>query len=379
MSILKHGKLVAALAFAAALADVGTAHAQRVPPTDVDSLDQMIGEVMKNMPEFLKGDNVALVENMMAVKLADPLSRTFDPNFAIKELFGDDPVFISLDCRRRGTPVGEPDQGDCVASNGQERGRGKYTQLSYSKNMGKGDIKFLKRGPVDDNLTPEKLPTAKLSDQEAEAKALEFLGKLGLPTQEIPAPTNGNRNIVRSFAIGGADDENRVQIEPIIVQKHVLLRRGLPLGQAIPVGNQFLTHLPLPGQAMVAVDDTGVVAGLVSDWQELRKPDTAVTEDKAKSGDDLAREIAQDLFNDGIRRIGSMRFNIVLSSEWRGTFGVMLPAVQVGLSPVPPDDPGKPPSEEQQNALALTSTGAILKEYSLVERADVKEVQGRTP
>ncbi len=125
---------------------------------------------------------------------------------------------------------------------------------------------------------------------------------------------------------------------------------------------QNLTHVPLPGKAIVAVDDTGVAGAIVDGWQELRV-DPKMSADQAKSGDDLIDEIAEDLFNDGIRSVNRLNFHVAIASDWRGSFGLLLPAVQVDVSPVAHDL-----SEDQQKQLQGQATAGIVKEYSLVDR-----------
>jgi hypothetical protein len=91
-----------------------------------------------------------------------------------------------------------------------------------------------------------------------------------------------------------------------------------------------------------------------------------MSEGDAKSGDELAAEIGEDLFNEGVQQIASMRFNVVLSSDWRGSFGWLLPAVQVFTSAVKNDA-----TEDEQNQMQGVGTAGLVKEYSLVKRKPV--------
>ena len=370
MTLSMHYTSVAALAAAFGFAAASPVHAQD-QMREIKSLEEMLAVVRGSMPDILKGDNKALVDLLMKVPLGSPLSKTFDPGTAIQAVFGEGSYFMSQECRRKGTAAGEPDLGDCLVSSGQEGGRGTYIRLSFSKNMGNGNIKFLKRAPVDDNMTAEKLPTAKLSDEQAQKMALDFLaGSFGLSVEEIPAPPDGRMLSVRSLALGGAENDGRTKLGPIVVQKIVTFQRGLPLGAVFPgPEGRNLTHVPLPGRAMVAVDDSGVAGAMVSNWQELRL-DPTMTFNDAKPGDTLIKEIAEDLFNEGVLQISSMHFNVIVSSDWRGSFGFLLPAVRVGVAPVPKDL-----SEEGQNALEGKATAGIVKEYSLVERASPESRQ----
>lgn len=142
--------------------------------TEVKTLDEMKAQVRENMPGFLK-EPADVVNQLLNIKLDRPLRETFNPNTAIKAVFGDGSVNIASDCRRRATPTGEPDQGECVVQSGNLTGRGQYIRLDYSKNMGNGNVKFLKRSPVDDNMTTDKLPRARMSDAEALENARKYL------------------------------------------------------------------------------------------------------------------------------------------------------------------------------------------------------------
>jgi hypothetical protein len=150
----------------------------------------------------------------------------------------------------------------------------------------------------------------------------------------------------------------------VTVQKVVILKRGFPLATPIPIGNFQLTHLPGPGTAMVMFDANGVSGVSVQNWHDLRI-DPTMTEEDTKSGDALMEEIAEDLFNDGVRSASDMKFHAIIASEQRNQIGLLLPAVQVAVLP------GlvlKDPTEDEQAKLALQTTAALLKEYSLVER-----------
>ncbi len=359
----KHNALAvfaASLTLAAALP--GQAQAR-----EVKSLQDLQGAIRESMPDFLKNP-ADVVDQLLKVPLAPPLSQTFDRAKALKAVFGDGSVNVATDCRRRATPAGEPDQGDCMATNGTPTGRGAFMLLNFSKNMGNGNIKFLKRMPVDDNMTSDKLPRAtKFSDVEVMKMAQDYLGSaFGLGMDEIPLPPAGAKNsMVRSLAMVGTSDL-RALATPIVVQKVVYLQRGFKLEKAYTdgTGGPALTHVRGPGQAMVAVDDSGVVGATVADWQELRK-DPKMTADQAKSADALINEIAEDLYNHGIDQFEKLSFEVRVGADWRGSYGLLLPAVQVAVTPVPAD-----PTEDQQAQFAMQPTAGLVKSYSLVEQAD---------
>ena len=362
-TLIKRSTLVA---FGATLA-LATAWPALAQAREIKSLEDMKAAVRENMPAFLKEPG-EVVGQLLNVPLGPPLSKSFDQKKAIDTIFNGGATSISADCRRRATAAGEPDQGDCVISNGREAGKGAYMALNFSKNMGSGNIKFLKRSPVDDNMTPDKLPTAKLSNDVALNQAMDFLkGAFGLSIEEVPTPPQGSKSsLVRNLAVAGANPTGG-PITPFIIQKVVTLQRGFALKNPYvnPVNGQALTHVPGPGKATVAMDDSGVVGATITGWQELRK-DPAMSANNAKSASALIDEIAEDLFNNGVRQFDRMNFQIQVGADWRGTYGILLPMVQVALATAPNDL-----NEDQQALLAFKSTAGLIKEYSLVEQGDV--------
>jgi len=361
-TLIKHRSFAA---FAAGLALLA-AWPTLVQAREIKSLEEMKAAVRASLPAFLNQPS-EVVGQLLNVPLAAPLSKSFDQAKAMGAVFGDGSASVSTDCRRRATAAGEADQGDCLASNGRDAGKGAYIQLSFSKNMGNGNIKFLKRPPVDDSMTPEKLPTAKLSDAAALDQARGFLGgAFGLALEEVPMPPAGAKgSLVRSLAIAGPDATGG-QIRSNVVQKLVTLQRGFPLQKPYvdPITGQVLSHVRGPGMATVAVDDSGVVGAAVSGWQELRR-DPRMTANNAKSVNALIDEIAEDLFNNGVRQFELLNFQIQVGADWRGSYGLLLPAVQVALTTFPNDL-----TEDQQAQLAFKSTANLIREYSLVEAAN---------
>jgi hypothetical protein len=341
------------------------ANAQNQEPSP--SRGEIARLVREAMPPVLKSDLPGVVDNLLNVELGKPLTETFDATRAVSAVFGRLPRSFAPDCLRRATPVGEPDQGDCVVSNGQEGGNGAYTRLSYSKNLGAGNIRFLKRGPAQD-LDPAKLSPVKMPDGDAHARAREFLvAALGLPDSELLMPPAGVPLPVRHLTIGFDKD---AAVAPIVVQKTVHLPRALKLPTPIQgPGNQQLTHVAGPGMATVALDDSGVVGAAVSDWHALQR-DPNMSTRNTKAVDELIDEIADDIHDEGGGPIASMRFQIVLGSDFRGAHGLLLPAVKVFVSPVARD-----PTEDQQRQMAGRTTAGMVREYALVKRfeADVQE------
>jgi hypothetical protein len=351
------------------------AAAGSVQAADFQSSREIAAFLKERMPMYLQDDATRrrLVGEMLKVPIATPLTRSFDANRAVKALLGDGSVIPSADCRRTGSPVGERDPGDCTASIGDESGTGAFSRLSYSKSLGFGNIEFVKRAAIPSTPPTTDPPSPKGTDGQYFEEALKLLGGvLGLPVgpnyggpdsiSEIPLPPNGARLPVRNLNVQGSDGQERSK--PVTVQKVVILKRGFPLATPIPIGNFQLTHLPGPGTAMVMFDANGVSGVSVQNWHDLRI-DPTMTEEDTKSGDALMEEIAEDLFNDGVRSASDMKFHAIIASEQRNQIGLLLPAVQVAVLP------GlvlKDPTEDEQAKLALQTTAALLKEYSLVER-----------
>lgn len=327
---------------------------------DEPSLDRLIGLVDAAMPSVIGDDNSALVENLLGVELGTPLSRSFDFNKARAAVFGARVVpNLAPDCLRKTTPTGDPDQGECVASVGDENGGETFRSLSFSKNLGVGNIRFLYRPKVAE-VNPGELRSVKMSNQEAYNMALAFLGQsFGLPLNELPIPPNADVLPVRSLIVGG---DPQLQFEPVVVQKVVILRRGLKLPKPIvvPGTNKTLTHVPAPGFARVVFNaDGNVVNAVVSGWQDITFPKTVDRSSPSLSRSELVREIATDLFDNSVGDIGSLHILIGLSSDFDGKTGSALPVVQVYVAP---GGPGTEPTGP--------TSGGLLKEYALV---DLKE------
>jgi hypothetical protein len=322
----------------------------------------------ERLPPFLKDDATRkrMVGDMLKVQLAPPLRSTFDPAKAIKLLLGDGSVLLSTDCRRTGTPVGERDAGDCTASIGDEAGAGAFSRLSYSKNLGFGNIKLIRRPAVPTQLPdPEKLPSPRISDATAYEEARKLLEELGLPQSELPdVPAGAKGGLpVRNLNVQGGGQQ---AYAPITLQKVVFLQRGFPLQTPIPAGPPgTLTHVPGPGRAVVMFGAEGLAGLAVHEWHELRL-DPTITEGDTKTSQALVDEIAEDLFNEGVRSAVDVKFRPLIASEQRNQIGLLLPAVEVVVVPVPRDL-----DERSQNALAQRTTGGLIREYSLVERKEV--------
>lgn len=347
--------LGAAMATACAVVFANSALAQN--KEDEPGYDRLLGLVDSAMPPVVGNDNSDLVQNLLGVRLGTQLPRSFDFGKARAAIFGLRVVpNLAPDCKRTSTAAGEPDQGECVASVGDENGGETYRSLSFSKNLGVGNIRFLYRPKVAD-VDIGGLKPVKMSDREAYDKALAFLEtSFGVPVKdEVPVPPNAEVLPVRDLLVGV---DPQLKIAPVVVQKVVTLRRGLLLPKPFkdPTGGFVQTHVPAPGMARVALNaDGNVVGAVVSGWQDLRAGQD-IDPRNAKSRSQLVQEIATDLLANGGGPVGSIKILIGLSSQFNGKAGLLLPAVQVYVSPGGRDtEPTGPTS------------GGIVAEYSLVD------------
>jgi len=345
--------------------------------------DQIARLVDAALPAIIKPDNnVELVTQLFSATLGTPLSKSFNPAKAASDpaIFGRLPPTYAPDCQRFDTPTGNAAQGDCSASRGDPSGKDPYTLLAFSKNMGVGNIKFIKRAQ-EVNLDPMTLKGVTLPDQDAYNAALKFLGgTFGLPMNEIPVPpastpTNAlqvkNPIPVSTLTIGFSPNANR---DPVGIQKVVTIQRGLFVGIKDPAGGPGLPYVPAPGRATVLLNDNGVQAALVSDWQELRvPPDAQSFASNAKSRGQLVEEMTDDLFTEAPESIAIIAVLIGLSSDWRGTFGYLVPAVQVFVAPLSGDL--TPDELQKQLESKGPSTAGFVRQYALYRGAPGSNTQ----
>lgn len=345
--------------------------AKEDPPRDEP--DPGYEEVYKlvggSLPEIIKEDNKELVSILLKPPLGRPLREVFNPDTAIKALFGRAGAPIAPGCKQIYTPSGDIDPGECQASRGEEAGGGIYKEFRFSKNMSLGNISFFDR-PKAVEIDPGKLVPVRMTDQQAYDTARKFLqNTFGLPvSEEIPAPPLANKAVnlslpVKTLALGGVDREGGKFNVP--VEKMVILQRGFNFRLGGTYGEY--DWIPGPGKAMMVLDDRSLTSGglrevVVRGWQEVKAHPDANPE-FAKSRAMLSDEITRDLLNESTGRISKLNCRLVLDSiPTPSGVGLLLPAVQVHVSPVPADL-----SEDAQNALAMRSTAGFVRTYNLVE------------
>ena len=371
--------LVAALALAAA----GVVQAQ-----NDDRLKAFQEAVDGALPQYVDG-NQPLVDNLLGAKLSETqLPRAFNFDRVRAALFGNSNVIVDPGCKRTGTSAGEVDTGECIASVGLESGgrtgRGAYQQLSFSKNIGLGNIGYLQR-PVaktaNEETDPRTLAVSKdLTDEKAFEIAVALLTKtIGLSPSETAFPPGPPNRHVKSLllATGGQEPGGPiVKTDAVIIQKVVHLQRGLTLPTPIDTGvvdrttgeKIFLTKVRAPGQAWVALGGEGsIVAFDIFNWQDLRPNDKSL---RAKSRAELVDEIARELVSLGENPPAVLKILIGLSAESKGTYGLLLPAVQVySLPSTMPKDP----DEKTQEAFAGQATTGSVFEVSLAHSEEKSE------
>jgi len=352
---------------------VDTISAQQPPGT--------IGQGQANLEEIMKSVEGALppmvgspelAQRLLDVKLAPPLSETFSLAVATRAVFGRSQPVFAPDCSRVGTPANEPDQGQCNASVGTPSGEGKFSQLSFSKNLGFGNIRFLSRSAFNPNFVPTDLKEVTLSDVAALNRATEFLSKsFGLPTTEFPLPPPSLLNastqmpFVSNLAVAGQSIQGEA-VRPMVIQKLVSIPRGLRVDLQDPASGRSLPFVPAPGVAKVLFEASGIASVMVENWQEL-KVDPTLAARNAKSRNELISEIAQDLFADGGARIANVSAHIVYGSDWRGTFCYLVPAVRVYVAPAV----GNLNNDQLKQILdEKIGTAGIVREYALIGRPD---------
>jgi hypothetical protein len=374
--LMRNKYLAAVVAASMGLAAAGAVQGQgREPPPDEPdpTRDQIVELVTAAMPPVIGGNNQQLVQNLMGAQLAQtPLVKGFNYEQARAAVFG--PRIrppLDRDCPRTQTDAGVPSEDDCTAALGDPAGDKAYTALEFSKNMGFGNVRVLMRPDISqlpkgpDDLKP--VP-ADMTDSKVYEMGLNYLGALGLPLDEIQVPDDPDALPVHDLQIGFDPSTQRA---PVTIQKVVYLQRGLKLPTPLqdPAGGPEMTHVPAPGMARVAFDANGQVVGaMIRGWQDLAR-NPAVNPELAKTHNQLVDEIVQDLLRNGGGPIGTVKILIGLMTDFQGTQGMLLPAVQVFVAPVADPQPG-----QEDDVQTTQTTGAYVREYLLV---DIEEAEAQ--
>jgi len=344
---------------------VTPAFAQEVlPPEQIPSTrDEILRLVDQALPSMIGKDNAALVEQLLSARLGSPLRKNLNIDQSTSRLFGRQKPDFDPDCATDTTPSGDPSPDPCTATTGEAEGQGAYTEFSWSKNLGYGEVKFLNRLADGSSKAPQPV---KLTDKEAYAKAVDFLvTTMGVPKEEVPVLPARAPLPVSTLAVGATDEATREQMV-VPIMKMVQIPRALIVNLKDPASGRTLPYVSATGEAYVLMDDSGIRQSSVRRWMEM-EASSRVNPKYAKTRDELVEEIADAILADNASPIRSLgvKFEIqaydpVRSAASGAVIATMLPAVQISYSVVPRD-----PSEEEQAKLGPDTAGQTLA-FSLV-------------
>ena len=339
-----------------------------------DPKEALRAAVAQSLRQLLGDGSGPVVDRLMSVKPEGGLSRNFDVGKVSSALFGRQAASFAPDCRSTTTSAKEADEGLCVVEGGsRESETGAYTLLAYSKNIGAGNLMFARRAafsPGSDTLPP----SAKLSDAQAYDQALKFMAMLGVPASEIPQPPAGLKNpAVRSLEAGVSDDKGST-VARVTLHKTVQLPRAYLVPGGLlkdPQTGLVLNHVIGPGAATLNVTDAGVQFARLDGWADAPM-DPLLNPRNAKSTSELVNEIADDLYGEGVRKVGTLSILIALRRAYPNpddpnpplcpVCGVLRPALQVMVS-----QPGKGRVETSE---AVFMAPGLVREYDLVNQLE---------
>jgi hypothetical protein len=340
-----------------------------------DVKQQLRAAVAQQVRGLLGDSSGPVVERLLMVKPEAGLSRNFDAGKVTSTLFGRQAASYAPDCRSTTTSAKEADEGLCVVEGGsRDSATGAYSLLAFSKNIGAGNLMFARRAAF--NPGSEALPpSVKLSDSQAYNHALKFMDLLGVPRSEIPTAPAGAKNPlpVRSLVAGAADEKGNA-LARVTLHKTVQLPRAYPVPGGLlqdPNTGFVLSHVVGPGRATLTVTDTGVQFARLDGWVDAPM-DPKLDPRHAKSTSTLIDEITDDLYGEGVRKVGSLSVLIALRQAYPNpddpnspdcaVCGVLRPALQVMVS-----QPGF--GRVETSASAFMAPG-LVREYDLVQQLE---------
>lgn len=364
----QHTRIAAAAL--AALASLACLQAQAQSRQDElqKNVAAQLGRLMPNGP-------AEVVNRLMNVRPDGAISRGFNAGKVSQAVFGRGSPVAAPDCRQTTTAAKEADEGDCTLDAGsRDDPTGAYTMLSFSKNIGQGNIKFYRRPAFKPGGEDAPKPI-RLSDEEAYKQALAFAELLGIPKSEIPQPPPGAKNPfpVRTLVAGTANEPGR-EAQQFELQKVVVLPRAFVVPGGLlrdPASGIQLNHAIAPGQAVIAVNDAGVQYAQVDGWFDAQM-DPKLDPKLVKSASALVGEITEDLYNEGVRRVGSMSILIGLRKAYPNpddpnpplcpVCGVLRPSLKVIVSQAGP-------ARVEASEKAFFAPG-LVREYDLVQQTE---------
>ncbi|MEC9341352.1 MAG: hypothetical protein VX663_07715 [Pseudomonadota bacterium] len=362
--------------FSSLVIGVPVAVAEDPPPPDdprPPSRDEVIALVERALPSLISEDNSGLVKSLLAARLGKPVSENLNVVGSLRDarVFGprSRPSFDE-ECSRGFTESGDPSPDPCYARLGEQAGKGAYREFSWSKHLGHGDVKFLRRD-ADGTVEPSDLKPVSLSDEAAYQTAMAFVVELmGVPPEELISPDelpDGASLPVRSLAIGSVNEKG--EKSSVEAYKMVQLPRALKVDLVDPASGRALPRVPATGEAFVLMNDAGVWQAGVRRWRAL-SPEQ-VDPAQAKTRSELVNEIADAILtNESYSPIDFLGVKIGLMAgdptpTQDGIVYPMLPAVEISAAVVPKDL-----SEEEQNRLGPNTAG-FTQEFPLVALTEV--------
>lgn len=365
--------LTACLLFSAG-AQAETTNPQEPAPSR-EELNRLIEGAL---PEVITEDNVGLVTAFTdamkrQLEATTPLSKGFDPTVAGAKIFGDQKPRLSPDCLKLITTAGDLSRSDCSMFVGNEKGTGAFTHMKYSRNLGLGNIRYLQRAS-DKAFSLKNLKPVTIPDADAYKQAMAFLGNVfGLDADEIPTPPSDAKNLYPVKTVNMGWGKEARGNKSIALEKMVFLKRGFMFSYPLS-GRTFQIAGPIGnGEARVIVGDAGVQQAMVANWQDAALH-PGLESKRAKTRSQLVSEISEDLMANSQGPISSMksRFVYELVQQQNNATGLLLPAVQVSVSPL-----NKDLSEEQQ--AQVVSSAGFIREYYLADLAEGNETGGAAP
>lgn len=342
-----------------------------------DPKELLRAAIANSLRPMLGDSSATVVERVMTIKPDGALSRNFDLGRVTSAVFGRQAANFAPDCRTTTTSAKEPDGGLCLVEAGsRDSETGAYTMLAFSKNIGAGDVMFARRAAFNPGSTTLP-PSAKLSDADAYGQALKFLDLLGVPRSEIPVPPKDAKNPlpVRSLEAGAEDEKGSVAAR-VVVHKMVTLPRAFVVPGGLlrdPNSGVVLSHVIAPGGATLAVTDAGVQFARLDGWSDAQM-DPKLDPRRAKSTNELINEITDDLYGEGVRRVGSLSILISLRKGYPHPddpnpplcpiCGVLRPALQVMVS-----QPGVGRVDSSEKAFVAAG---LMREYDLVAQTELE-------
>lgn len=283
-------------------------------------LEELRSQIARAMPPVIGKNNSELATKLMSIQPGTPISRNFDPGKVSRLVFGRTAPSRAPDCSATKTSTGELDETLCNISVGKiDDPTGAYTLLSFSKNIGYGDIKFIKRPAFNPEGTTTP-PSVKKTDAQVYDEALKFLETLGVPLSEIPKAPEGAKNPfpVRSLSAGATDGKAGNGLLVPAIQKVVDIPRAFEVPGGLytdPNSGVTLRHVVAPGSALVVIDDSGVQAAMVKGWADVQM-DKRLNPQRAKTDQELIDEIAEDLYSEGVRNVSTLSILIGLRNGY---------------------------------------------------------------